>query len=140
MPNTNEPKDGDFASYLEGFASRKNGIGLELNADRGSARPPERKPGRQTIQHVLAEGQEPTTEFLEVKPHNNTLAHPHAYLRQVPLRRNLLYRNRRPTSSPGLPLRGLSGLLWRAVPCCAPDPGGERGDNGHGQALRQGCR
>ena len=65
MPNTNEPKDGDFASYLEGFTSRKNGIGLELNADRGSARPAERKPGRQTIQHVLAEGQEPTTEFLE---------------------------------------------------------------------------
>lgn len=65
MPKTNEPKDGDFASYLEGLASRNNGIGLELNADRGSARPPERKPGRQTIQHVLAEGQEPTTEFFE---------------------------------------------------------------------------
>ena len=65
MPNTNEPKDGDFASYLEGFTSWKNGIGLELNADRGSARPPERKPGRQTIQHVLVEAQEPTTEFLE---------------------------------------------------------------------------
>jgi hypothetical protein len=54
MPNTNEPEDGDFASYLEGFASCKNGIGLELNADRGRARPPERKPGWQTIQHVLA--------------------------------------------------------------------------------------
>jgi hypothetical protein len=65
MPNTNEPKDGDFASYLEAFASRKIGVGPELNAERDNSSPLERKAERQTIQHVLAEGQEPTTEFLE---------------------------------------------------------------------------
>ena len=64
MTNADMPKDGDFASYLEGKTSRPVGApdtatGLAVNAS-----PPADAP-RQTIEQILLEGQEPTEEFLE---------------------------------------------------------------------------
>jgi hypothetical protein len=70
MTNTNVPKDGDFASYLEEKARREedtrhskdsnvssNGLdGLSSSVDSAT---------RQTINDVLINGQEPTDEFLE---------------------------------------------------------------------------
>jgi hypothetical protein len=49
---TNTPKDGDFASMLEG-------------AGRTAPQPAAAPDTRQTIQQVLVEGEEPTEEFLE---------------------------------------------------------------------------
>lgn len=52
------PKDGDFASYVEGANAGKPPV----PASQGEA--PSEEPASQTLQQVL-EGEEPTAEFLE---------------------------------------------------------------------------
>jgi hypothetical protein len=65
MPDTNTPKDGDFAAYLEGTANRKSNAVPESSAQESNALAQEANPERQTILQVLMEGQEPTDEFIE---------------------------------------------------------------------------
>jgi len=54
MPNTQAPKDGDFAALLEGA---------------GSLRPASPQPAapapQQTVEDVIGHGEEPTEEFLQ---------------------------------------------------------------------------
>jgi hypothetical protein len=64
MSNTNTPKDGDFASYLDAV-SKKNIVAPEFRSLADGVFPQERKAEPQTIEQVLVEGQEPTDEFLE---------------------------------------------------------------------------
>ncbi|MDZ7862857.1 hypothetical protein [Acidovorax sp.] len=64
MTSPDMPKDGDFASYLEGKMSRSAEVpdaagSVDVNASAPAAVP------RQTIEQILVEGQEPTEEFLE---------------------------------------------------------------------------
>ncbi len=62
MTSPDMPKDGDFASYLEGKMSRSAEIpdaAMSVNAIVPADAP------RQTIEQILVEGQEPTEEFLE---------------------------------------------------------------------------
>lgn len=63
------PKDGNFAAYTEGLSQRPaapqtlsdfGASSKKIGDDTENAQPP-----RQTIQQVLAEGQEPTDEFLD---------------------------------------------------------------------------
>ncbi|CAN7494897.1 hypothetical protein LJR118_003443 [Acidovorax sp. LjRoot118] len=64
MTSPDMPKDGDFASYLEGKMSRSAEVpdaagSVDVNASAPAAAP------RQTIEQILVEGQEPTEEFIE---------------------------------------------------------------------------
>jgi hypothetical protein len=64
MTSPEMPKDGDFASYLEGkighpAGARDAAVSVAANASAPADAP------RQTIEQVLVEGQEPTEEFLE---------------------------------------------------------------------------
>jgi hypothetical protein len=68
MPDYDVPKDGDFASYLEMAAKKKEPAPAQSDASpKGfeSLKSAEGAQTRQTIQQVLVEGQEPTDEFLE---------------------------------------------------------------------------
>lgn len=64
MTSPDMPKDGDFASYLEGKMSRSaevpdTAMSVGVNVSAPADAP------RQTIEQILVEGQEPTEEFLE---------------------------------------------------------------------------
>jgi hypothetical protein len=65
MSDTNVPKDGDFAAYLDGLANHTRTSLPELSVQASGAKPLDAKPERQTIQQVIGEGQEPTDEFME---------------------------------------------------------------------------
>jgi hypothetical protein len=65
MPDTNVPKDGDFAAYLGGLANQAHTPVPESSVQLSGTLPQDAKPERQTIQQVLGEGQEPTEEFME---------------------------------------------------------------------------
>jgi len=63
MTSPDMPKDGDFASYVEGKMSRSAEVpdaamSVGVNVSAPAAAP------RQTIEQILVEGQEPTEEFL----------------------------------------------------------------------------
>jgi hypothetical protein len=60
MQSTSTPKDGDFASYLDGVANQRSNGAPETAGQTSIARTPE----SQTIDQVL-EGQEPTDEFID---------------------------------------------------------------------------
>ena len=64
MKSPDSPKDGDFASYLEGMKSRPAGASAASTGVGESTSLPADAP-RQTIQQVLVDGEEPTEEFLE---------------------------------------------------------------------------
>ena len=64
MKSSNAPKDGDFASYLEGRTSLSSKPSQAVAVVDKSASERAETP-RQTIQEVLVDGQEPTEEFLE---------------------------------------------------------------------------
>ena len=64
MTKSDTPKDGDFASYLEGMASRPpRPSDAEPTVGENNGDPVEVP--RQTIQQVLVDGEEPTEEVLE---------------------------------------------------------------------------
>lgn len=71
MTNPDTPKDGDFAAYLAGKATQRPGERLaaartarsEQQAPPSDLAPSASRP--QTIEDVLAHGQEPTDEFIE---------------------------------------------------------------------------
>ena len=65
MQDTNAPKDGDFAAYLNRVANRDSDAAPASVAQANDTLAQEAKQERQTIQQVLVEGQEPTDEFLE---------------------------------------------------------------------------
>lgn len=62
-PDTS-PKDGDFASYLEGKIGRPANA-PDAAASVGANTSALAEAPRQTVQQVLVEGEEPTEEFLE---------------------------------------------------------------------------
>lgn len=64
MTSPDTPKDGDFASYLEGKMGRAaEAPGAATRVDANASAPA--AASRQTIEQILVEGQEPTEEFLE---------------------------------------------------------------------------
>lgn len=64
MTSPDMPKDGDFASYLEGKRDRSAEVpDAAMSVDVTASLPAEVP--RQTIEQILVEGQEPTEEFLE---------------------------------------------------------------------------
>ena len=63
--NPGTPKDGDFASYLEGKRKHPSTISPEAGAEPSTDFRVPVTGARQTIQQVLVEGEEPTDEFLE---------------------------------------------------------------------------
>ena len=65
MPDTNVPKDGDFAAYLGGLANQAQTPVPDSGVPTSGTLAQDAKPERQTIQQVLVEGQEPTDEFIE---------------------------------------------------------------------------
>ena len=65
MQDTNAPKNGDFAAYLNKVANRDSDVTPASVAPANGTLAQETKQERQTIQQVLVEGQEPTDEFLE---------------------------------------------------------------------------
>ncbi|MBC5784076.1 hypothetical protein H8N03_14080 [Ramlibacter sp. USB13] len=62
MQSSDTPKDGDFASYLEG--GKKPSAEVSASRPDVSAEAPSEAPP-QTLEQVLVEGQDPTEEFLE---------------------------------------------------------------------------
>ncbi len=64
MPDTNAPKDGDFAAYLGGVANQRRNGAPEPTGQTGGAFAREGTTEPQTIQQVL-EGQELTDEFID---------------------------------------------------------------------------
>ena len=64
MKSSDAPKDGDFASYLEGKTSLSSKpSSVATVEDRNSNERAETT--CQTVQEILVDGQEPTEEFLE---------------------------------------------------------------------------
>jgi hypothetical protein len=64
MTRSDTPKDGDFASYLEG-KTRRPTRPSDVVTTVGENPSDPAEPPRQTIQQVLVDGEEPTDEFLE---------------------------------------------------------------------------
>lgn len=64
MTSPDVPKNGDFASYLEGKVGRPPDS-PDAAASVGASASASADAPRQTIEQVLVKGQEPTEEFLE---------------------------------------------------------------------------
>lgn len=63
MKNSDTPKDGDFASYLDGMKDRAAGSEITPGVAENTGAPDEVP--QQTIEQILIGGEEPTEEFLD---------------------------------------------------------------------------